>query len=360
MLRFAAWGHTRVTRIVTLVVVSVWLAGTVEVDGASPSKVRLEIAQMAGAPLESPQQWLQSLDRVGLAGIRIRAARPGDVSHVEQRGDGVNATFQVLAVLNRRGELELPGRVRVRTGGVGQLKAWLETLGPQPTEGGSGGDADGAFGLSDRELVGLFEQLAAPVSNSTLGESRAATLAAISKKASIRLEVRPDVRREIVRSGPIQDEMKGVSSGTALAALLRPLNLVMVPNQTSPGRFAMRIRREQNVEEAWPIGWPSETTDAQTLPVLLESFPVEIRDTPLTTAVSALQQRLAVPVLYDRQSIDAKQLKLDAVKVNVPRSKTFYKRVMARVLSHARLEMNVRIDEAQRPFIWVQPIQLDR
>jgi len=359
VLRYATLGRARITVIVTVVVVRVWLSDAGEVDAASPSNVRLEIAQMAGAPLESPQQWLQSLDRVGLAGIRIRAARPGDVSRVEQRGDGANATFQVLAVLNRRGELELPGRVRIRTGGVGQLQAWLENLAPQQTEG-SGGDADRAFGLSDRELVGLYEQLATPVDASTVGESRAKLLVEIGKSASVPLEVRPDVRRQVVRSGPVQDELKGVSSGTALAALLRPLNLVMVPLQTSPGQFAMRIRREQSVVEAWPIGWPSEKTDAQTLPVLLETFPVEISDTPLTTAVSALQQRLAVPVLFDWKAINAKQLKLDEVKVNVPRTKTYYKRVLSRVLSRARLEMNVRVDEAQRPFIWVRPIQLDR
>jgi hypothetical protein len=39
--------------------------------------------------------------------------------------------------------------------------------------------------------------------------------------------------------------------------------------------------------------------------------------------------------------------------VTLPRTKTYYKRVLDRVLAQARLGAQVRIDEAGTPFLWI-------
>ena len=44
------------------------------------------------------------------------------------------------------------------------------------------------------------------------------------------------------------------------------------------------------------------------------------------------------------------------LRVRFPAKRTFYKRVLDQVLFQARLEAELRVDDANRPFIWVTTI----
>ena len=45
------------------------------------------------------------------------------------------------------------------------------------------------------------------------------------------------------------------------------------------------------------------------------------------------------------------------VKVSLPEAKTFYKKILDRVLGQAKLTMELRIDEAGKPFLWISTLK---
>ena len=76
----------------------------------------------------------------------------------------------------------------------------------------------------------------------------------IGSRLDLRLEFDDGARQEL--SGlKIDDELEDVSSGTALAILLRPAGLVLEPIRPSGGTLHYRIGKPRAGHEAWPAGW---------------------------------------------------------------------------------------------------------
>src|SRR5206468_10689851 len=95
---------------------------------------------------------------------------------------------------------------------------------------------------------------------------------------------------------PLADELEGISSGTALAAILRPLGLVMVPEKSGPD-IRLRIVSSREAKEYWPVGWPLKGNPGETLPELFKFLKVNIGDAPLSEAITAIAGRVKAPVL---------------------------------------------------------------
>ena len=79
----------------------------------------------------------------------------------------------------------------------------------------------------------------------------------------------------------------------------------------------------------------------------MEKLPVKIVDMPVTRVLNALQPRIEVPILFDRNGLAAKQIQLDETLVSFSSERTFYKRVFERVLFKARAEVEVRLDDVE-------------
>jgi hypothetical protein len=89
------------------------------------------------------------------------------------------------------------------------------------------------------------------------------------------------------------------------------------------------------------------------MPSMLKFVSVGITDTPLDEAVSAIQQRLEAPVLWDRNALAREGIDPHETKVTVPAGRTYYKRILSKILSQAKLRSEVRVDEAGTAFVWI-------
>jgi len=155
----------------------------------------------------------------------------------------------------------------------------------------------------------------------------------------------------------VAEELSGLSCGTALACLLRPAGLGLVPCARGRDDVEYRVVAGKKGVDVWPVGWPPEKPLPQLLPAMYESFNANIQDVPVTTVLEALGKRLKLPFLLDHNALARHGIEPDKKKVNAPQSRTTSNQLLRRTLSQAGLKSEVRLDEAGKPFLWVTTVK---
>ncbi len=333
---------------------AVLLAGLPAALTAAAPRVDLELVTEKGFPITGAQQWIQALQGVGAGDIRIRAANPGDQWSITNRGTEQSPAYHVVGILTADSVLRLPGG-SFRMGDRAGISTWIKKL----QEGGEEGLSakPGAFGLTGKQLVAVHEQLAALLSFETKGKRIGDVARELAR--SLPLEVAVDAAAQRVFAAdqtPVAEELQGVSCGTALAAILRPLGLVFLPEKQSGGDVRLLITDVRSTEQSWPVGWPPDKAPLQVMPDLFKTLNVEIEGTPLAEALPAIQGRLKVPFLFDHNSLARHRIDPAQVKVSIPPGNSYYKKILDTVLGQAKLKSEIRVDEAGQPFIWISTV----
>jgi hypothetical protein len=321
------------------------------------ARVELELITEKGFPIDGAQEWVEALKSVGASGIRIRAAKPGDDGAIVTSGTAKAPIYKVTGVLTSGSVLRLPGG-QFRLQDKARIAAWIRKL----QEGGE--DAltatTGVFGLTSKQLVAMHEGLAPRVSSSTKGKRTGEVVRQIvSGLSKVEVAIDPSAEKALREEETTPDELAGVSSGTALAAAIRPLGLVAVPLPPRGEQLRMVVVDARAAKESWPVGWPPEKPPKDTMPGLFRFLNVEIADTPLNEALDAIQERLKSPFLYDHNSMARHKVEPSAVKVKVPEGNTYYKGIIDRMLSQAKpqLKCEIRVDEAGQPLLWITTVK---
>ena len=159
-------------------------------------------------------------------------------------------------------------------------------------------------------------------------------------------------QRAIVANEEVLDELQGLACGTALAAAVRPYGLLVVPSGQGTRSVGLKITRDAKEQEAWPIGAVARSGVQGLAPELLKFVPVEVVDQPLGQTLDAIQQRLKLPFLYDHNALARHEVNLDD-RVNLAPTKTFYKKVIDKLLFQKLLRCELRTDEVGTPFLWI-------
>jgi len=73
----------------------------------------------------------------------------------------------------------------------------------------------------------------------------------------------------------------------------------------------------------------------------------------LADALEALKPRLELPLLMDHNSLIRFRIDPSKVQVAIPAGKTFYKKILDHLLSQAGMSAELRVDEADTPFLWI-------
>ncbi len=325
-------------------------AGTAQ----AAERVDLELMTETGFPVTGAQRWLAALQDFPFNAVRIRSARPGDQVAVQERGSGDTRSYLVIGLLTERNTLVLPGG-QFRMGDTEGLRKWLGQL----REGGETRlqEAEGPFGLTPAELVAVHDALRVGVTFSTQGQPRFDVLKRISSGLSLSFLADSETRQIMLVREPVVDELQGLSAGTAMVAALRPLGLVMAPQKQADGTIKLWITDVRRSAESWPVGWPPQKPLRDTAPRLLEFLKVEIKDTPLAEALTAISTRLDLPLLFDHNGLARHKIDPAQVKVSLPAERMYYQRILDRLLNQAQLKSELRIDEAERPFLWISTLR---
>lgn len=316
-------------------------------------RVDFELVTEKGFPLDGARAWLSALEEVGLAGVRVRGARDGDRPSIDRRGSDASPSYHVVGLLTAENKLRVPGG----TFGVrdqARISAWVAKL----KEGGEEGLSakPGAFGLLPKQLLEVQQALGLPVTFSTVGLSASEVVTKLAADLPLKLLLDGATQQALAAPEKIADELQGLTTGTALAAAIRPLGLVLVPEKAAAG-VQLRIVDSRAARESWPVGWPTKKLPKDVLPGLFKFLNVEVNDTPLGESLEAVRGRLEVPLLVDHNSLARQKVDLATTKVTLPKINTFYGRILDRLLVQAKLKYELRVDEAEHPFLWITTLR---
>ena len=139
-----------------------------------------------------------------------------------------------------------------------------------------------------------------------------------------------------------------------MAGLQQRISNELLPYVQTPGQYIGREFNQivRDAKEHWPVGWPPKGNPGETLPELFKFLKINIGDAPLSEAITAIAGRVKVPVLYDHNSLARIRADL-STKVSLTETNVFYARALDRLLSQARLRYEIRVDEANKPFLWI-------
>lgn len=332
-------------------VLFLWAAGpAIAADG----RIELELVTVGDFPFEQTRDWAMMLNKLGYEGFRIHSGTEDDVPEIITEGSEKSPTYRVKGLLTPGGNLLLKGG-KFKLSDRAALGKWLDKL----KEGGESGltAVPGAFGLLPKELAGIHEALASPLDFSTAGGKPKDLVDQLKGKLSVSVNFDSGAEEALNAAEPFTDQLQGISSGASLAALLRPAGLVFVPVKGKGGTIELKIADSRSVEKSWPVGWPSDKGKGQLLPDLFKTLNVDIDDTvPLEDSLAAIQKRVGAPFLYDQNSLARQRVDLKT-KVSLPKANLSYARILDKLLSKVKCKTEVRLDEADKPFVWITTLK---
>jgi hypothetical protein len=333
---------------------------TASARAAAP--VEVELATTSGVQITAPQQWLQLLTSLGIDDVRIRGANAGDQPQLENRGTDSQPRYHVVGILSAGEELQLPGG-KFHAADKSKLKDYFARLAAEGAEGTT--SSHGRFGLTEKQLATVTAELAQPIDFTTKDQPLRAALDRLQSKFTLRISPDADAAHMLRDATPIADEVKGLTAGTGLALALRSYGLALKPEKSVGEPVTYRVTpiaadtdlRDKpvgaKVQESWPAGIPTDKSPRDVSPVLMDSLNVEIDGYTLAEAIDVIGPRIKLPIYWDHYALAAAHIDPAAVKVSVPKTRTYYKRVLDRVLSQAHLAGQLRVDEAGTPFLWI-------
>jgi hypothetical protein len=321
---------------------------------AAEPRIEIEVCTEPGFPITEAGAWNTMLGEMGLAIVRIRGAKPGDAPEIKRSGKDDAPVFRVTGMLTADGKLNLPNRGRFTLSDKARLADWFGKLGADGIEAIATKPA--AFGLLPSQLVEVHDALRVPVRFSTKGQPPRDVAKKIADLLPYKFISDTTSQRALGAEEPVADELESLSAGTALAAVLRPLGLVMHPEK-SGGKIQLRIAGSRSAKEHWPVGWPAKQSPGDTVPELFKFLNVEVDEVSLGETLTAIGGRVKVPMVIDYNALARLDVDLATTKVDLPKSNTFYAKALDRVLFQANLKYEVRLDEADKPFLWISGIK---
>lgn len=311
--------------------------------------IEIEVSADQRAELHTQQRWMEALSEIGADRVRSRT-NPVGRPDIKEYSSGKTVVVKVKGVIDGN-QLIVPGH-RFFIGDQAGMRDFVQQL---KDDGSKVTLAEKkAFGLTSEQLVALYQRLSRPVETSTLQQPAAEVLKLLLGQSGMETEWSESARKAVRGENVVSEELQGVSTGTALAAVLRPLGLVMVPQRKQGGVTKLHLIDSRSADEHWPVGWPTDKPLTAYQPKLFDRQNIAIRDYQLDQALAALQRRVAVPFLFDQNSLARAGIELDKTEVTLVRENLAYMVAIQKLLSQSRPRMRaeLRLDEAGKPFLW--------
>lgn len=312
--------------------------------------VILEISATAGAAIGTQQQWVEMLQDVGASKVTSRTGRAGVPAITETESSRSTVITVTGYIVGNR--LKLPGgsfslrdKARIR-----ELIQRLRDDGAQVALA-----EKKAFGLTSEQLVAVHQAFSGKVEFETAGQNAGSVVGKLTAKSGLKFTLDGAARAAFNSDDTVGEELNGMSIGTALAVIIRPLGLVLVPRREQGKSLEVQIVDSRGRQENWPIGWPIEKSPFSIEPKLFERIPIEIRGFPMKDALDAVRKRADVPFFYDWNTLAREGIEMDELKVTVVEKKASLMVVISKILrqSKPRMSDELRVDENGKPFLWI-------
>lgn len=318
---------------------------------AADAWISIEVVTGQGVQATVQRDWLEALTAAGADSVRVRGHQAGDEPELRETGSAERPRYSLIGVLDSRGRLSLPGGkfdVRSRS----KLKDYFDRLGADGTEGVTA--PRGKFGLTEKQTTQVRLDLTKLLGVETKGRPLADVLKDADRVTDLRLQMDDSVWKVVRKAMPVDDDVQMLTTGTALALILKRDGLVLVPTKERGEEVAHRIVRASDTEgDTWPIGWKPNRAPSQLAPQIMERLNAEVDGFTLAEAMDSIGPRMGVPVFWDHAALRANKIVPSEIDVKLARQQTYLKRVADQLLFQARLRGELMVDEAGTPFYWI-------
>lgn len=324
--------------------------------GDSTTLITMEILTGDDGNGPKAREWSETLGKMDLT-LTVRRGRPGEKPEVtERKAGGALRTVQVVGLLDSQGRLLLADRV-LALGENDKLAAWLEDLRTYGAQGSPEGQP--VWGLTKEQFGVIHAALKRPLVSEARDLDLEQALALFELPKECPLKLNPEVTRlmkDRKRTATVGQSVQGLGQGTALAVILREQGLGFRPRRLPNGSVELSVQSLKEGRDVWPVGWPRQQPIPETAPALFQFKTVNLEDEPLDEVLDAIAGQVKMPLLIDQPALAAKGIDFSKLKVTYPRKRTTWIEVLKTFTAKAKTELDVRVDEAGRPFVWIAPL----
>ena len=319
---------------------------------SKPRFVEIEISGNLQGQVGATQEWIELLNLVGANRVRAKSSRDEARSAIDEVESADSTTIIVQGALT-------PARTLLMAGETYTLRdraAISEFVRELKDDGLDTTLADKlAFGLTAKQLVGVHTQFSSIVDVKTKGTSTGAVVAKLIQDTKLEFVISSGARRALGSSETVAEELSGLSAGTAVAAAVRPLGLVLEPRRKQGEEVKIYLIETRESTEVWPVGWPIEQPLFQVAPKMFEKTKLQINNVSLQTVLDALERRLEIPFLYDHNALARAEIETTTAKVTLNNEKIGYMVALRKMLGQTRPRLipELRADEMGKPFLWI-------
>lgn len=311
----------------------------------------VEIYSNSSVALGGQQRWVEMLQKVGADRVSSKTSA-GGAAGVDEEEVGGTRYIKVRGFLEGNKLVLASGSYRISD--VAKIRDLFQKFrddGKQTTLA-----AKHDFGLTAEQLVSLSEKLAKPVAESTEGKPLAAVADAIANQVGLPFVRDATARAALAGQGNVLQEFKGMSSGTALAALVKPLGLVLEPGRKQGQQVKVHVKRAQDSKLSWPVGREPEQVPVLAEPKLFQKMPIGIKNYPLDKVMDAVQKKAQIPFIYDEQVLASEGIDVAKTNVSISNKNGALMVMINKLLRQTkprRLSGELRVDDGGKTFLWI-------
>ncbi|HVC94215.1 MAG TPA: hypothetical protein VND64_11020, partial [Pirellulales bacterium] len=187
---------------------------------AGGPRVEFELVMQSNFPLTSQQQWYKLLTELKVDALQIRKSGADDKVEVRVSGGEARPVYRVIGVLTDNDQLVVPGG-KFSSRERAALAEWLKQLrenGPEQAKGQN----TSPFGLTAKQFAAVHENLSHAVDFSTKDMAPFEAVAMIARDLDGSLTIDAATLAALKKAEVVREDLAGLTSGTALAYLLRP------------------------------------------------------------------------------------------------------------------------------------------
>jgi hypothetical protein len=323
---------------------------------AQSGKTILQIELIAGRDGGlglSAQQWQQSFAKLGVA-VRIRNATSGEKLLIREVQRGPLRRVTVIGQLERNGTLTFKGRT-FRRSEAKQLGEWIRELQTYGAQGAPTGKP--LWGLNKSQFSAVFNALKEAIDGevTSIPLDKSLTVMKLPTRYPLRMSAAAEahLKRTFPELPAVRQQVKGMSKGTSLAAVLIEYGLGFRPLRTPKGSIELVVEPLGDPKDRWPVGWPAQGSLPKTAPKLYELLPISLDEQKFQDVVDVIAVKTGIPVLIDRHRIAGKGMDLDKLRVSYGPKRASWSLLLRGITVPYRLAREVRIDERGAPFVWI-------
>lgn len=318
---------------------------------AKKALLTLEIFASHTGGFGAQQRWMKMLQDVGADRVSSKTSASGAAA-VEESEVGGTRLIKVRGFLED-GKLVLPSG-RYRLSDTAKIRDVLQKFRDDGKDTTLAEKHD--FGLTRNQLIDIATKFAKPVAEPTKGKSLLAVVDTIAGQTGVPFVRDSNARAALSGQETVTQEFQGMASGTALAALMKPLGLVVEPSRQQGQQVKAHLKRAQDSKQAWPVGREPERIPGMAEPKLFVKMPIGIKNYRLDKVMDAVQKKAGIPFIYDEQVIASEGIDVSKTVVSINSKNSVLMVVIGKLLRQTkprRLSQEIRVDDAGKTFLWI-------